>query len=53
MGVDKNEENRKLFNEIVTPEPPQRMYPLGEPWEEQDAPSKRHGTKPETKENKK
>ncbi|WP_156027161.1 hypothetical protein [Sporocytophaga myxococcoides] len=43
MGVDKNEEKRKLINEIVTPEPPQRMYPLEEPFEEQTVPNKKHG----------
>jgi len=47
MGVDKNEENRKVI-EIDTPEPPQRMYPL-EPFEKQPLPNKKHGMPNEEK----
>ncbi|GAL82958.1 hypothetical protein MYP_184 [Sporocytophaga myxococcoides] len=52
MGSDINikGENKKKIDEIETPEPPQRMYPLEDPFEEQKEPSKKHGIKPETKE---
>lgn len=43
MSADRKGENRKIMDEIETPEPPQRMYPLEYPFEEQTVPNKKHG----------
>ncbi|MCR6638612.1 MAG: hypothetical protein NVV82_06365 [Sporocytophaga sp.] len=49
MKADRKGENRKIIDEIETPEPPQRMYPLEGPWDEQTEPSKKHGMSKENK----
>ncbi len=49
MKADRKGENRKILDEIETPEPPQRMYPLEGHWVEQAEPNKKHGISTENK----
>jgi len=53
MGADKEGKEKNRIEEIKTPEPPQRMYPLEAPFEEQTGSVKKHGIKSEQTESKK